>query len=94
MVEAFNAIRCTGCRSCELACSYHHQKVFSPNIASIRIQRRESIGRFTIFIYPQDYLRHLSCDCDDGKEFCLNYCPIIAREELRTILQKVKPVER
>jgi len=31
--------RCTGCRSCELACSYHHAKVFNPTISSIKIYR-------------------------------------------------------
>ena len=31
--------RCTGCRSCELACSYHHAKVFNPAISSIKIYR-------------------------------------------------------
>ena len=31
--------RCTGCRSCELACSYHHKKVFNPKISSIKILR-------------------------------------------------------
>ena len=31
--------RCTGCRSCELACSYHHAKVFNPNLSSIKIYR-------------------------------------------------------
>lgn len=93
MVEAFDTMKCTGCRSCELACSYYHQKVFSPNIASIQIQRQENVGKFTIFVYPEDYFAHLSCNCDEGKEFCLNYCPIIAREELKTILQKVRSVK-
>jgi len=31
--------RCTGCRSCELACSYHHAKIFNPAISSIKIYR-------------------------------------------------------
>ncbi len=31
--------RCTGCRSCELACSFHHAKVFNPEISSIKIYR-------------------------------------------------------
>ena len=31
--------RCTGCRSCELACSYHHIKAFNPYFSSIKIYR-------------------------------------------------------
>lgn len=39
-VRLFVAIsRCTGCRSCELACSYHHTKKYNPAISSIKIYR-------------------------------------------------------
>ncbi|UCE35790.1 MAG: 4Fe-4S binding protein [Deltaproteobacteria bacterium] len=26
--------KCTGCRSCEIACSYHHRRVFSRKFAN------------------------------------------------------------
>lgn len=34
-----NTLKCTGCRSCELACSYHHTKKFNPYFSSINIYR-------------------------------------------------------
>ena len=32
---------CTGCRACELACSYHHTKVFSRQRGSITVLRKK-----------------------------------------------------
>ena len=29
--------KCTGCKSCELACSFHHLKIFKPSMASIEV---------------------------------------------------------
>lgn len=40
----FNTELCTGCRTCELACSFHHEKVFSPHLARIRIVRVDEEG--------------------------------------------------
>ncbi len=77
---------CTGCRACELACSYHHQKIFSPSIASIHIRRYYMEEKVAIILYPQGEVNHLPCNCTSGKEFCVQYCPEIAREALETIL--------
>ena len=47
--------RCTGCRSCELACSYHHKKVFNPALSSIKIFRDSKDGHI-------EYYFLASCD--------------------------------
>ena len=78
---------CTGCRSCELACSYHHQKIFAPSISSIRVKRSEKDGEFGIIIYRESAEGHLACNCPENDESCLNYCPTIARGELKAILE-------
>jgi len=39
-----NAEACYGCRICELACSFHHQGVFSPELSSIRVSRNNRTG--------------------------------------------------
>ena len=39
-----NAESCYGCRTCELACSYHHKKVFSPELSSIKVTRNHRTG--------------------------------------------------
>jgi len=35
--------RCTGCRICELICSFEHYNVFNPKKARIRVFRRDSV---------------------------------------------------
>lgn len=40
----FNAENCTGCRACELACSFHHESVFSPTKSRIRVVRIDEEG--------------------------------------------------
>ncbi len=36
---AINVGVCTGCRICELVCSFHHKEVFSPELSSIKISK-------------------------------------------------------
>ena len=34
--------QCTGCRMCELVCSFAHYKIFNPSLSRIRVVTRES----------------------------------------------------
>ncbi len=43
-------LRCTGCRICEFACGYHHDKEFSSIGSSIMLYRQESRNYFGIII--------------------------------------------
>lgn len=83
----YGTTKCTGCKTCEIACSYHHSKTFCPQIASIEIRRREHAGEFGIALYHYAQNKHLACDCPSGDEFCFKYCPVISREELKDILR-------
>jgi Fe-S-cluster-containing dehydrogenase component len=75
--------RCTGCRSCEIACSYHHKKVFSRSLSSIEIIRHEKEGKFEMLLHQRRKNGHIPCDrCG----FCLKYCPEVARDELRAVI--------
>ena len=77
--------KCTGCRSCEMACSYHHRKVFSRSLSSIEIVRHEGEGEFVIIMHRDDEHGRIGCDrCG----FCLEYCPDVSRDELRAAIKR------
>ncbi|MBN1682627.1 4Fe-4S dicluster domain-containing protein [Candidatus Bathyarchaeota archaeon] len=57
--------KCTGCRTCELVCSFYHTKKFSPSTSRIRVIKEDVIG----MDYP------VMChQCDDCT--ALNNCPV------------------
>jgi Fe-S-cluster-containing dehydrogenase component len=39
-----NSALCTGCRACELACSFHTEKICDPSISKIKINRNHETG--------------------------------------------------
>jgi len=72
--------KCTGCRSCEIACSYHHSKTFNPNIASLHIHFVEKKGEITVILYKdlkqEEKKSRIPCDgCfNEPKPLCVKYC--------------------
>ncbi|MFQ5820926.1 MAG: 4Fe-4S dicluster domain-containing protein [Candidatus Heimdallarchaeota archaeon] len=44
MVLMVDLEKCTGCRICEMACSFHHYKIFNPTKSMIRIVKLEEVG--------------------------------------------------
>lgn len=89
----FEAAGCGGCRTCEIACSYHHKRVFSPSLSSIEIIDRTDKPDFTLSFYIEDVDGHLACDRCEGEDepLCLKYCSVSMREKLKTILQGELP---
>ena len=79
----YNTKLCTGCRSCEIACSYRHNGVFSRKGTSITVSRMESEGKFDIVLWLDEKRGHVPCD---NCAFCLAYCPLSARNELKAAL--------
>lgn len=73
MSRTFGILRnpglCFGCRTCELACSFHHTGFFAPEQSSIRVSRSNQTGVITW---------HLNSSCDGCKEegipLCVRYC--------------------
>lgn len=60
---------CTGCRACEVACSYHHTKAFNPQQSSVRILRNNANGKIA-------YSLAESCDLCKGEKIpmCVDFC--------------------
>ena len=87
----FETVHCTGCKTCEIACSYHHRGVFSPSISSIEIQSIPEDLAFKIRFYEKGDNGHLGCDQCQGLEepFCVKYCNIVARDELKAFLKRL-----
>lgn len=59
--------KCTGCRSCETACSMHNEKVSNPNLARIHIVKWETSGL---------YVPIVCLHCEDP--ICEDICPVKA----------------
>ena len=68
--------KCTGCRACELACSFHHRRVFNPQKASIAILQSKDKEEIKIVIFYSNEAGHLACDnCKNEREpLCVKYC--------------------
>lgn len=63
--------KCSGCRICELACSYHHSnhKYFNPKISSLTVERNNERGTITVRVEP-------TCDhcINETQQLCVKYC--------------------
>lgn len=70
---------CYGCRTCELVCSFHHKKVFSPELSSIRVSMNNRTGVINWSIDS-------SCDSCKGESrpLCVGYCIYGALREVKS----------
>lgn len=89
----FETPGCGGCRTCEIACSYHHKKVFSPSLSSIKVVDRPEEPGFAVSFYVANSNGHLACDLcgSEDEPLCLKYCSISMRDKLTSILQEDLP---
>lgn len=67
--KRMNLERCTGCRSCELACSFHRIKSFNPAQSCIQVSRDNGTGLMSAILDTR-------CDlCEDEEEpLCVRFC--------------------
>lgn len=79
---------CGGCRTCEIACSFHHTGEFKPSISSIKILDKKTGDGYYIFLAESDQGEVKACDgCQNLKEpMCLEPCR--EREELEKIIRE------
>ncbi|MBS7622278.1 hypothetical protein KEJ39_01205 [Candidatus Bathyarchaeota archaeon] len=60
--------KCTGCRTCEIVCSYHLSRAFQPSISKIQIVWDSERSKMHITMDQ--------CDLCEGEEapLCVRYC--------------------
>lgn len=70
---------CTGCRACELACSWHHAREFNPEISSINVQRDDTNGEIQVTLLS-------TCDhcLSEDYPLCVKFCAPQALKQLIT----------
>jgi coenzyme F420 hydrogenase subunit beta len=76
---------CTACHSCELACSYHHLRIFQPSRSSVWVERDPDNGVVVRGIQVEAGGERLPCDgCrgEDGRQ-CDAFCN---RPAVRSVL--------
>lgn len=85
----FEAETCTGCRTCELACSFHHVKNFERGISSLDITPVPNTLNHFLTFYRETADGHIACDMCKGIEvpLCVHFCPATFREELDKLLK-------
>lgn len=78
---------CSGCKICELICSFWHEGEFNPSRARIRIEINRSIGPDTL--PDQIDVPHVCEQCDPAP--CAEICPeeaIVRNSETKGLLVK------
>ena len=72
----FEMPKCGGCRTCEVACSFHHAGKFRPSISSIQIVDKEDVGGYSVVLLEKNEGDHLACDGCQALEVpaCVEYC--------------------
>lgn len=85
----FDMPNCGGCRTCEIACSFHHRGEFNPAISSIRILDKTNGPGFLVMLVEHGDEVRIACDLCKGLEIplCMEYCE--EKEELEKMLKEL-----
>ena len=67
---------CGACRTCEMACSYHHSGEFNPDISSIRIRQKDGEQGYEVQLLEKDEGPSRACDGCRGLDVpvCVQFC--------------------
>ena len=72
----FQMPSCGGCRTCEIACSFHHRGEFIPSISSLKILDNRDNSGYSVLIVEEKNAESLACDGCKEEEIplCVEYC--------------------
>lgn len=78
---------CGGCRTCEMACSFHHRGEFNPEVASLQILDKANGPGYCLWLAEESDDPRIPCDgCKDLEmPLCVEYCK--ESDDLFEILQ-------
>ena len=85
----FDMSVCGGCRTCEIACSYHHTGEFNPSISSLKVLDKEDGAGYNVLLLERDDAKGRACDgCQELEEpLCMEYCK--EKEELEKMIKEL-----
>ena len=85
----FKVDACGGCRSCEMACAFHHMKVFQRHLSSLDVTTIPRTLEHTLTFYRESVDGHIACDMCKGLEtpLCVVFCPEGFSGELERLLK-------
>jgi Fe-S-cluster-containing hydrogenase component 2 len=76
IIMKFDMTSCGGCRTCELACSFHHTGEFVPAVSSLKIVEKEKGPGYIVVLKEEGDEEGFACDGCDGLDIplCVEYC--------------------
>ena len=84
----FDMPTCGGCRTCELACSYHHTGEFIPAVSSLKVVEKTEGPGYAVVVKEERDAEGYACDGCKGLDIplCVEYCREV--DDLYKILQE------
>jgi len=82
--KIFEMPMCSGCRTCEMACSFKHRGEFNPSVSAIEVLDKGDGGGFLISLTKESDEGNLECV---GCSECVRYCPVAG--DLGKIIEKL-----
>jgi Fe-S-cluster-containing hydrogenase component 2 len=83
----FDMASCGGCRTCEMACAFHHRGEFVPTVSSLVIVDKENAPGCDVVIVDGPDDQRVACDGCENLEIplCVEHCK--ESDDLWKILQ-------
>jgi Fe-S-cluster-containing hydrogenase component 2 len=72
----FDMPSCGGCRTCELACSFHHTQEFIPSVSSLKVLSKKEGPGYEVLLVAESRGKSIACDGCKGLDvpLCIEYC--------------------
>jgi len=72
----FDMPSCGGCRTCELACSFHHTQEFIPSVSSLKVLAKEDGPGYRVLLVRERSGESIPCDLCESLDvpLCMEYC--------------------